>query len=197
MAKAALSPSKRGGKRRMSSPPGRSILMHLGAGFRQHQARQRPRQQRGEIENEKAGQRLHGRLRYANGCQLAPTWRGLCIPLNGRPAYLEGPDRMKLPAPVLSAARDRRAGAAARTAGAARAHDPFRAAAHREAARQGARARRARSTWCSAISRTPFRPTPRRRRARASSPWRRRSISARPDCGRASTRSTRPGRSTT
>ena len=34
-------------------------LEHLGAGFRQHQARQRPRQQRGEIQNEKARERLH------------------------------------------------------------------------------------------------------------------------------------------
>ena len=75
-------------------------------------------------------------------------------------------------APVLSAARDRRARAAARAAGPARAHDPFRAAAHREGHRQGAGARPRRSTWCSAISRTRSRPTPRRRRATASSPWR-------------------------
>ena len=46
-------------------------------------------------------------------------------------------------AQFLQAAGDRRAGAAARTAAAARAHDPFRAAAYRESARQGAGADRA------------------------------------------------------
>ena len=48
---------------------------------------------------------------------------------------------MKLAAPVLRAARHRRAGAHARLAGAAGAHDPFRAAASGQAARQGARTR--------------------------------------------------------
>ena len=45
---------------------------------------------------------------------------------------------MKLPRQFYQAAGDRRAGAAARAAGAARAHDPFRAAAYREGTRQGA-----------------------------------------------------------
>ncbi len=34
-------------------------LDYLGAGFRQHEGGQRPRQQRGEIQDEYAGQRLH------------------------------------------------------------------------------------------------------------------------------------------
>ena len=34
-------------------------LDHLGAGLRQQQGRQRPRQQRGEVEDENAGKRLH------------------------------------------------------------------------------------------------------------------------------------------
>jgi len=34
-------------------------LDHLGAGFRQYEARQRPRQQRGEIQNKETGERLH------------------------------------------------------------------------------------------------------------------------------------------
>ena len=58
------------------------------------------------------------------------------------------------PAQIFRAARDRRPATVSRAAVAARAHDPFRAAAHREGARQGRRARWARSTSCSAISRT-------------------------------------------
>ena len=59
MAKAALSPSSSGGKRRMSSPPGRSILITSAPASASISDGQRPRQQRGEIEDEKAGERLH------------------------------------------------------------------------------------------------------------------------------------------
>ena len=109
----------------------------------------------------------------------------------------KGPRAMKLPRQFLSAARDRRAGAAARAAGAARAHDPFRAAAHRKGARQGAGAgapgrRRARQSR----GRDSGRRQGGGARA-ASSRWRRRTTSARPGCGRGSMRSTRPGCSTT
>ena len=48
-------------------------LDHLGAGFRQHQARQRPRQQRGEIENEKAGERLH-EIYLNSSCGSVPVF---------------------------------------------------------------------------------------------------------------------------
>ena len=93
---------------------------------------------------------------------------------------------------LLQAAGHRRAGALSRASGAARAHDPFRAAAHREGPRARSPSSPGRSTSCSAIWRTRSPPRPRRRRARASSPWRRRSTSAPPGCGPASTRSNSP-----
>ena len=96
---------------------------------------------------------------------------------SGRSRYRQPPQRSRnsdeATAPVLQAAGDRRAGAIARIAGAARAHDPFRAAPYRQDSREGPRPDPPRWTWCSAISRTPFRPTPRRRRGAISSRWRR------------------------
>ena len=79
---------------------------------------------------------------------------------------------MKLPRPFFAPLAIGAPAAAARTAGAARAHDPFRAAAYREGAREGAASSSGRSTWCSAIWKTRSRSTPRRPRATASSPWR-------------------------
>ena len=53
-------------------------LDHLGAGFRQHQGRERPRQQRGEIEDEDAGERLdHGvTVRYRPRPSSSARWCG-------------------------------------------------------------------------------------------------------------------------
>ena len=71
-AKGALSPSTKGGKPRMSSPPGRSMRMtwrRLG----EHQRREQNRQQGGEVENADARQRLHG-------AAIAETGRPACTP---------------------------------------------------------------------------------------------------------------------
>ena len=47
-------------------------LDHLGAGLGQQQGGERPRQERGEVEDEKPGQRLHGSTGVSAG-QLAPS----------------------------------------------------------------------------------------------------------------------------
>src|SRR5258707_41746 len=62
---------------------------------------------------------------YSEMVQLCVTWRGACFPLNGRPAFWKDAQRPanEAAAPILSAARHRRAGSAARAAGQARAHD--------------------------------------------------------------------------
>ena len=104
---------------------------------------------------------------------------------------------LDLDALLASAAGDRRALAAARIAGAARAHDPFHSAAHREGHREsagaGARSRR--------DPRQSRGRDPGRRQGSGARGFHRhgegQSISARRVCGRGSTRSTRRGRSMT
>src|SRR5262249_29803366 len=84
-------------------------------------------------------------LRSSTHLPVKAAWRGLGVPhtvAKDNPVWGRRIWTDEAPAQLLQAAGDRRAGAAARTPREARAHDPFRAAAHREAACQGAGADR-------------------------------------------------------
>ena len=62
MAKAALSPSTKGGKCRRVLAARLLDFDDFGTGFGKHQGCERAWQKRGEIHDKKAGQRLHGSL---------------------------------------------------------------------------------------------------------------------------------------